>query len=102
MNKQTLVYAQFLTEGGEKFTGTASFPIPKEFADPAFLGHALNDMRLSIITASGDPIDIITSQLRNTISLHAYAYAQEFPKEEFGSRRKEKFDELCGKFNLTV
>jgi hypothetical protein len=100
MNKQTLVYAQFLIEGGEKFTGAASFPIPNDLIDVA--KWKTSCITSAILTAPGDPVDEISNQIRNTICLYSHSYTQDFPLEEFGSRFKEKHDELCAKFNLSI
>ena len=94
MKNQTLVYAQFLTDGNGKFTGEASFPIN--------FGVEMTDILSPILTISGDPADSIEKQLHGTICLYSHVYAQDFPKEEFNRRYKEKHDEFCAKFNLSV
>ena len=97
MKNQTLVYAQFLTEGGEKFSGSASFPIPKDWKNDFSITH----MTPAILTSSGEPVDAIRLLILNTINLYAHLYASQFSSEQFKEKRKEKILELCAKFNVS-
>lgn len=102
MNRQTLVYAQFLTEGGEKFKGSASFPIPDDLGGEKIWNSEIQSMYPAILTSSGSPDEIIKNQIIQTASILAFSATFGIPKEEFSKVLKEKTVELCAKFNVSI